>query len=535
MSELLCDHTTIFSKTMTTEEKCNKLASICGENQEIFNFFKIYLCDIDENLYFTIPLIILILVILFKFICTAVEEYVAPAIVYLSEYLNLTESLAGVTLLAFANGAGDVLTAIVASDSKEGISYNVGALYGAGLFVLTLVVALTIKNSPKKIIVSKSLIFRDIGFYLLATVITVIFAITGKLTWWTSVMMLLLYLCLVIFVVIQDCLEKSKIHTKEEIETEIHEIEDNLSVNEDVEKNNLLKNLLNKKKDGNLDILRAAITKVYHDILKHKKEARKSEEGCIIKFIDIIDFPFDWLRKLTIPPCEEDHYNHLYTILWPFLGITFILYNFITTPWPIYLYALPVSCVISFLFWKFKPEEKKIPKYFIIIDLIAILCGVLWTKIACGLLVDLLSFVGVLTNLSSTYLGLTVIAVGNALPDGLTTIAIAKKGQAVMGLTGGIVGQLFGLLVGFGVSMLKKTLNEGEQVFDLFNGDKISENLLDLIVIGFAFGTMLFIFFYSIFNNFHFDMKMSYSLIVIYGIFLLSTTIYAFLLALNVI
>ena len=31
-----------------------------------------------------------------------------------------------------------------------------------------------------------------------------------------------------------------------------------------------------------------------------------------------------------------------------------------------------------------------------------------------------------------------------------------------MGLTGGIVGQLFGLLVGFGVSMLKKTLNEGD-------------------------------------------------------------------------
>ena len=28
--------------------------------------------------------------------------------------------------------------------------------------------------------------------------------------------------------------------------------------------------------------------------------------------------------------------------------------------------------------------------------------------------------------ISSTYLGLTVLAIGNALPDGLTTIAIAK-------------------------------------------------------------------------------------------------------------
>ena len=81
---------------------------------------------------------------LFNFICSTIDEYVAPAIVYLSKYLKLSEALAGVTLLAFANGAGDVVTAIVASSSKEGVSYNVGALYGAGFFVLTLVIALTI-------------------------------------------------------------------------------------------------------------------------------------------------------------------------------------------------------------------------------------------------------------------------------------------------------------------------------------------------------------------------------------------------------
>ena len=59
------------------------------------------------------------------------------------------------------------------------------------------------------------------------------------------------------------------------------------------------------------------------------------------------------------------------------------------------------------------------------ISLIGILTSVLWTKFCCELLVDLLTFFGKLTGLSSTYLGLTVIAVGNALPDGLTTIAIA--------------------------------------------------------------------------------------------------------------
>lgn len=63
-----------------------------------------------------------------------------------------------------------------------------------------------------------------------------------------------------------------------------------------------------------------------------------------------------------------------------------------------------------------------------------------------GILIDLLNFVGknvglieflgILTNLSKTYLGMTIIAMGNALPDALTTIALAKQGFAIMGMTG---------------------------------------------------------------------------------------------------
>lgn len=131
----------------------------------------------------------------------------APAIVYLSRFLQLSEALAGVTLLAFANGAGDVITAIVASGSKDGISYNVGALYGAGFFVLTLVVALTIMNSETKIKVEKSVVFRDIGFYILATIYIISVAFYGKITWVLSMGMLLLYGVYVGVVVIQNNLE----------------------------------------------------------------------------------------------------------------------------------------------------------------------------------------------------------------------------------------------------------------------------------------------------------------------------------------
>lgn len=41
-----------------------------------------------------------------------------------------------------------------------------------------------------------------------------------------------------------------------------------------------------------------------------------------------------------------------------------------------------------------------------------------------------------LSNLSEPYIGMTIIAIGNSLPDAITTMALAKKGFAIMGVTG---------------------------------------------------------------------------------------------------
>lgn len=56
--------------------------------------------------------------------------------------------------------------------------------------------------------------------------------------------------------------------------------------------------------------------------------------------------------------------------------------------------------------------------------------GLLWTYIASDMLIDLLALFVVVFNLDATYMGLTILGVGNALPDALCTIALAKKGYA---------------------------------------------------------------------------------------------------------
>lgn len=523
---LVCDHATLISSALSIAEKCQLLTEVCAEKQDVFNFVRVYFCWFDANNWLFALFTIFVIVILFKFICSTVEEYIAPGIVYLSEYLKLSESLAGVTLLAFANGSGDVITALVSSGEEGGVSYNVGALYGAGFFVLTLVVAFTILFSPVKVVVSKSVVYRDLGFYILATLLTIFIAYLGEITWYSSLMLLLLYSIYVVVVIIQDCLAKSnKDHSKEETKNLIENQEDE-DDEEDEESEEYVPRRLSSIFKGHhpkhIERLKLVGTKIikYSQYLLERRHIREEEEGFIGMILDFIDIPFHFIRKYTIPPCEVEEYDHHFTVYWPFLGILFIFFNFFMPPTVFWFSCIPIALGLFLIFRKHKStedEEHKLPPYFLVIDLLSIFCGILWTKLCCGALVNLLSFVGLLTNLSTTYLGLTILAVGNALPDGLTTISIAKQGQAIMGLTGGIAGQLFGLLIGFGLAMLKQTLLVGHSlVFDLFNPKSFEENQLDIIVIGFALCTLCFMFIYGICNRFLFDKKFAICLIIIY-------------------
>jgi len=100
--------------------------------------------------------------------------------------MGLSEAMAGITLLALANGAGDVVTAVVASGGADGVAYNIGALFGAGLFVCSIVMALTIFESkemsedpPRPITVEKNTIYRDLVYYIGATLYVAALGVWG--------------------------------------------------------------------------------------------------------------------------------------------------------------------------------------------------------------------------------------------------------------------------------------------------------------------------------------------------------------------
>ena len=130
---------------------------------------------VDGNIYIFSVIVLVGIFLIFRYICDVVDEYIAETLIYITKWLKFTEALAGVTLLALANGAGDLITAVVSSDGEEGVNYNIGALFGAGLFVITIVLTLTIRSAPYKIHVDKNVIYRDVVFYIIGVTTVIIF------------------------------------------------------------------------------------------------------------------------------------------------------------------------------------------------------------------------------------------------------------------------------------------------------------------------------------------------------------------------
>ena len=54
------------------------------------------------------------------------------------------------------------------------------------------------------------------------------------------------------------------------------------------------------------------------------KEKSTKQKTCYL-----IEFPLVWIRKFTIPPADEHHYDNFFTLAWPWLGlpVNYVLYS----------------------------------------------------------------------------------------------------------------------------------------------------------------------------------------------------------------
>ncbi|KAL7268046.1 hypothetical protein RUND412_009344 [Rhizina undulata] len=181
------------------KDKCKFVRENCADEEVgFFDYLDLFYCRLPDVP--AIPFLIMTawLGILFTTIGIAASDFFCINLSTISNILGMSESLAGVTFLAFGNGSPDVFSTFAAMKINSG-SLAVGELIGAASFIATVVAGSMAIVRPFR--VGRRPFVRDVSFFILAVLFAIFFLADGKITMWESVTMIFFYVFYVCFVV----------------------------------------------------------------------------------------------------------------------------------------------------------------------------------------------------------------------------------------------------------------------------------------------------------------------------------------------
>ncbi|KAG0309868.1 hypothetical protein BGZ98_003411 [Dissophora globulifera] len=167
------------------------------------------------------------MVFLFGFVGVAASDFFCPNLSTIAKQLHLSESMTGVTFLAFGNGSPDVFSTFSAIGAGSG-SLAIGELVGAASFITSVVVGSMAIIKPFK--VSRAPFLRDVLFFAGCVLFTLYAVADGKITFIESLILIAYYVFYVAFVVFGNWW-----HQRVKLERELEERARNLYEDDDLD------------------------------------------------------------------------------------------------------------------------------------------------------------------------------------------------------------------------------------------------------------------------------------------------------------
>ncbi|PYI29148.1 hypothetical protein BP00DRAFT_376178 [Aspergillus indologenus CBS 114.80] len=219
------------------QDQCSFIRTNCPDDQDgLISYLELYYCTLANAKPLALTVIISWLSLLFSTIGIAASDFLCIDLSTLAGVLGLSESLTGVTFLAFGNGSPDVFSTFAAMRSNSG-SLAIGELLGAASFITSVVAGSMALVRPFK--VARRSFVRDVGYFVVAVSFSMFLLADGRLHVWESATMVALYCFYVVLVVTwhwyilrrrrayeRNLAARSHFHIPENQELDIEEIED---------------------------------------------------------------------------------------------------------------------------------------------------------------------------------------------------------------------------------------------------------------------------------------------------------------------
>ncbi|KAH0994796.1 hypothetical protein GBA52_018660 [Prunus armeniaca] len=419
----------------------------------LFNYLYLHFCLFSQNPFFSLSSLSIILLLLFYILIKTAQDHFSLVTTKLTFSLNLTPSMAAVTLLALGNGAPDVFASVAAVRTGQ-YRTGFGAILSAGTFVSAFVVGfVAIYAAPFSL--NPAPFVRDVLFYLTAALFLFYVYLSAEIYLWQAVGFVGFYLFFVGLVFWMD-----------------------LGLGAGERRAGLRRVWLETVKFRGVWL---------HQILRSDKFRRIQRMGslsfgfrrALVMISKAWELPVSVLLKLTIPQAAPSEWSRFYTsanialcplaLLYacnsfmPFNHpVVFLLSDTHLPLWFVVLLASSPLALLHYIVEKDPPKTEQMP-----VLLIAFVMSVFWISTTAGELLNCLAALGSLLELPPALLGLTVLAWGNSVGDLVADVALAKAGHPAMAMAGCFAGPMFNMLVGLGTALVIQTYNVYPEVYEL--------------------------------------------------------------------
>lgn len=445
----------------------------CNMEDGFINYLDVAFCLLPPNLTpLTITLCVIWLIFLFLILGLAASKFFCPNLSAISSSLHLSHNVAGVTFLALGNGAPDIFSAMAAFSRPHTAGLAVGALFGAGIFVTTVVAGSVaiVKPSP----VASRPFLRDLIFYMAAVFWTFVMLYRGTTMLGEVLGYLGLYVLYVLTVIISAYIYKRQKHS---LNTSIQNVAQipafNSSDSSDADVPILSPGSLQHEYESEYRPLLPYSESTGQILLKSlnpveiRKWRRKPLSWRVLKALKT---PLEVLLRLCVPvvdPDTEDRnwrrpLNCLHLMTTPLVCVlTFQSGQYgmymIRGEFPVWLLVLLLGFFLSAIVF-FTTTNESPPKYHSLFALLGFVVSAVLISAAASEVVSLLHMLGVVLSLSNTVLGLTLLAWGNSIGDLFSDTTIARQGYPRMAISACFGGIIFNMLFGVGLGCLTQMI-----------------------------------------------------------------------------
>lgn len=446
----------------TRENPCQWVQDYCHGDADdgLLNYLELRYCYGDPVL--TLLGLVPWLCLLISLLATTADNFFVPQLQVMSDKLHLRPEVAGVTLLALGNGAPDVFTAVSGIDGAADFPLVLGELLGASIMISTVVLGGVLLVTPADTEVVRNSFLRDVLVYILATLVIFGMAWDGVIKLYEALLLLVFYFCYVALVVCTT--RNAGADSNERVDTlqsDSQELSQSL-LNDDTVGGN------SKGNDYFIGL------------------TWESDASIFYKIQFVVEWPFSVLRWLSIPSAEP-HWSrkHRFFAACGPIGATAMLLldaagpdfglagdddgNSTSSasdddPFNIWLVITPVAfvcCVAASGAVWYLTNDTDLPKHHFGLVLLGFSSTIVWLDVIANETVAVLEAFGIMVNVSTSILGLTVLAMGNSIGDFVADVAVARAGQPTMGIASCFGSPLLNDVVGLGISLTVTTVKSG--------------------------------------------------------------------------